>query len=106
MSEKVYNLTQAAAYLELSPFYVRKCIKAGKIDATLNLIEDTQVARHEMSQEALDVFKSRERKSVGRDDNRNKFVIYLSKAELAEHTKTLQAIGADFGRANKPKSQS
>jgi hypothetical protein len=111
MSEKVYNITQAAQELNLTPFYVRKCIKAGKIQAEQRLIENTSIMRYEISAEALEEFASREKKSVGkRDDNRNKYTLYATKSELIEIMEALATIGFEHSellmRANPPKNQS
>ena len=70
--------------LGLSPFYIRKCVREGKIETTQVSVNDTKVMRHEISDESFEVFKNRERKGFGkRDDGRNKFTIYLTPSELS-----------------------
>ena len=98
-----YTINEAAVKLELTPFYVRKCIREDKLSSTLEQIGDTKVQRHIISEEELERFANRPKKQVGkRDDGRNKYTIYLTIEEydelIAQHDELLIA------RANQKKS--
>jgi len=78
-----YTINEASSKMNLTPFYVRKCIREGKLDSTLEQIGDTKVHRHRISEAELERFETRDKKSVGkRDDGRNKYTIYLNDAEF------------------------
>ena len=78
-----YTINEASSKMNLTPFYVRKCIREGKLDSTLEQIGDTKVYRHKITEEEIERFETRDKKSVGkRDDGRNKYTIYLNDAEF------------------------
>ena len=80
-----YTINEAAVKMNLTPFYVRKCIREDKIQSTLEQIGDTKVHRHKISEEEITRFETRDKKQVGkRDDGRNKYTIYLTLEEYEE----------------------
>ena len=80
-----YTINEAASKLELTPFYIRKCIREDKLASTLEQVGDTKVMRHRISDEELERFANRPKKQVGkRDDGRNKYTIYLTVEEYTE----------------------
>jgi len=80
-----YTINEAASKMSLTPFYVRKCIREGKIQSELEQIGDTKVQRHKISAEEIERFETRDKKQVGkRDDGRNKYTIYLTLEEYEE----------------------
>ena len=101
------NINQASARLQLTPFYVRKCIKKETLHAKLVLVsDDSEVRRYEITEEAIEEFEMRERKSVGkREDGRNKFNIYLTPVEYAKLSailvREMSTIAPLLKRANK-----
>ena|SRR3990172_1296219 len=106
----MFNINQAAVRLDLTPFYIRKCIKAGKLPAQRELIGDTKVERWIIAEEDLQAFAERERHGFGkRDDGRNKYTIYATPAELATIIELLGDNVDDAclpARANPPKASS
>jgi len=107
MNKNEYTINQASELLELTPFYVRKCVREGKIQTDLRPIEGTKIMRHHISSEELEKFGNRERRGVGkRDDGRNKYTIYLLKEELDQVRELLTSIEFEqdlLVRANPPK---
>lgn len=98
-----YTINEAASKMNLTPFYVRKCIREGKIQSELEQIGETKVKRHRISEEEITRFESRDKKQVGkRDDGRNKYTIYLTTEEFAELTANNEDLL--IGRANVKKS--
>ena len=78
-----HTINSMSKELGLSSFYIRKCVREDRIETTLVQVGDTKVMRHEISNEAFEAFKNRERKGFGkRDDGRNKYTIYLTPSEL------------------------
>ena len=105
-----YNISQVSVLSDLTPFYVRKMIKTGKLPAHRELIGDTRVERWVIEEEDLQGFLSRERKGFGkRDDGRNKYTVYLTHQEFTSLT---DLMSDDFDqsclptRSNPPKSPS
>ena len=107
MSNKV-NLNTAAKMLELTPFYVRKCIREDKLEATLEQIPGKNVERWMIDESEIERFASREKKSVGkRDDGRNKYTLYATRDEYAAVVEMLESIDFEtslLARANPPKT--
>jgi len=103
-----YTLTQAASKLQLTEFYVRKCIREGKIQAASELIPNTRIERYVIEAAEIERFAAREKANVGkRPDGRNKYTLYANDAEL----KQIRAMMTDLGlnekllsRANPPKA--
>jgi hypothetical protein len=101
-----FTIKTAAEKLNLTEFYVRKCIREGKIEAELEQIGATQVERWVITEKALEEFANRPKQAVGkRDDGRNKFTIYLTPEELEALSEWLADNPVPFGRANPPKSE-
>ncbi len=82
-----YTINEAASKMNLTPFYVRKCIRENKIQSELEQIGDTKVHRHKISEEEIERFETRDKRQVGkRDDGRNKYTIYLTPEEFSDLT--------------------
>ena len=99
-----YTINEASSKMNLTPFYVRKCIREGKIQSELEQVGETKVMRHIISAEEIERFETRDKKSVGkRDDGRNKYTIYLTTEEYTELVDENE--GLLIGRANVKKSE-
>lgn len=104
MSQETYTINEASSKMNLTPFYVRKCIREGKLDSTLEQIGDTKVHRHIITLEELERFENRPKKQVGkREDGRNKYTIYLNLGEF--ETLVEQHPDLLIGRSNVKKSE-
>lgn len=98
-----YTINEAASKMNLTPFYVRKCIRENKIQSTLEQIGDTKVQRHKITEEEIERFETRDKRQVGkRDDGRNKYTIYLTPEEFTDLTEQHDELL--IARANQKKS--
>jgi len=83
LDKGLYNIKDGATFLGIKPFHMRNLCKAGKVEATKELIPNTSTERWVITQEALDHYKDN-RKSFGRNLNgRRKCFIYLTPEELS-----------------------
>ena len=104
MEPKSFSIKAAAAVLGLSEVYVRRMIQSGKLETTKVQVGDTEVWRHEISEETLAAWRKDAGAHTARIDGRNKFVLYAT----AEELKAIQAlfvankITAPIERANTP----
>ena len=104
-----FTIRTAANKLGVSEMYIRKCVLEGKIE-TKQVYFTEKTWRHEITPEALEKFNKSRGNSPHRRDGRNKFVIYLTKAEEQKVRKLLESANMQnvaklLGRANPPKSK-
>jgi excisionase family DNA binding protein len=104
MSSQTFSIKQAASVLNLSEVYIRRMIQQGKIETTKVQVGDTEVWRHEISEEELTKWRKSASSRTSRNDGRSKFVLYATNDELAKIVKLLEAnkINSIIERANKP----
>jgi hypothetical protein len=100
---KQYSIKQAAAALELSEVYIRRMIQQKKI-VTVKVMVNESVWKHMIDESELNRWRKQTSTRSIRSDNRNKYNLYATEAELAEITKLLKAnkIESPIERANKP----
>lgn len=104
-----FSIREAAQYLKVSEMYLRKRVNDGTIKtAKVNVLGD--IWRHEISKADLDAFKQHTSNRSSRDDGRNKFVVYLTKAEEAQvralfAANKLEAVAKLLSRANPGQSK-
>jgi hypothetical protein len=83
MSTKTFSIKAAAAELGLSEVYVRRAIQTGKLATTKTQVGDTEVWRHEISEETLNAWRKDAGARSTRTDGRNKYTVYATSEELA-----------------------
>lgn len=106
MSTKLLNISMASKYLNIGHQFCHKLVVEGKFKGAIKEpIPGSEVERWMIPLEDLDTYKDN-RKTVGRDDGRNKFTIYLSPEELTKVTKILKEGGLPLPqRSNPPKGK-
>lgn len=106
------TIRQVAAKLNKSEQYIRRCIREGKIESTLVQIkEGSKIKRHEISDEALEMFANRSSNRSSREDGRNKYVAYFNNEEFESVVELLIAndlaeVAELIARANPSKNAS
>lgn len=82
-----FGIKEAAAELGCDQQYVRKLIQKGKLEASLiPLKEGSSTKKYQISAESVAKYREATKTRTNRPDGRNKFVMYLSAAELATFT--------------------
>jgi hypothetical protein len=100
----MYSIKDASKALNLSEVYIRRMIQQGKLATTKVQVADTEVWKHMISESTLAAWRKSSSTRTSRNDDRSKFTLYATAAELAQITKLLQSnkIEAIIERANKP----
>jgi transposase-like protein len=99
-----YSIKAAAAKLGLSEVYVRRMIQQGKLVTEKTRVGDTEIWRHEITEETLTAWRKEAGARSTRTDGRNKFTLYATVEELTAIQKFLATSknNAVIERANKP----
>lgn len=107
VSEKMYNLTSASAYLDVDPHYLRKLVREGKIVHVRENIPGTQIKRIMISQSVLDARKAEVADRPERLPEGHRRYIYRGPVSLVETIiKEHPEAKAYFELANPGKKQS
>ena len=94
-----YSIKEAAAKLGLSDVYIRRMIHLGKIATTKIQVNETDIWRHQISEETLTKWRNTAGVHTVRSDGRSKFILYATAEELADLQTKTKAI---IEKANKP----
>ena len=90
----VLGIREAARLVGRQEHYVRILVTGGKIAGTKTAIPGTDVPRWEVdTQSLLEYFGDGKNRRTARDDNRNKWSMYATKAELTQVKDLLHANG-------------
>lgn len=94
MTERQYDIKEAADALGFSQIYIRTLIRRGTIPTTkVPLAEGSLVTRHMISQSELDRFLHELPHKSRRSDGRNKFIMYARPDEYSAAYQCLVAAG-------------
>lgn len=85
------TIRQTAQQMNVSEMYVRKLIKEGKLQSSLEVIPGTKIERHNISEASIIAFQKRASNRSSRDDGRNKFTLYATPKELEAIFKAINA---------------
>jgi hypothetical protein len=108
MATKSFTIKSLSKHSGLSEFYIRKCIREGSLNSTLeNLNAKTQ--RHRISETDYKSWRAKTSARTQRADGRNKYVFYATPAEfkvfLANSKEKSPAVAKTIARANPPKAK-
>jgi hypothetical protein len=94
MSERVYDIKQAADELAFTPQYIRMLIHNGKLRAEqVPVSPGARVTKWVMTDADLEEFRSNVTSRSGRQDNRTKWLIYSTFVEMEGIIKFLEEQG-------------
>lgn len=94
MSERVYDIKQAAELLGYTPQYIRMLIQDGKlVSERVPISPGARVTKHVMTEDFLEQFKKDVQSRTRRDDNRSKWLAYATFAEMLEVITLLEEKG-------------
>lgn len=85
MSETTPTLTinQAARETGLSPMYIRKAVREGKLETELVPVKEGAVTkRHEIKRESFDAWRAAAAIRSHREDGRSRFILYATQEEV------------------------
>lgn len=81
MSDKVYDIKEAAVYMSKNEQYVRLLIRTGKLATNMVRVPGTRIMKHVMTQQVLDEYMKKTSVHTVRQDGRSKNTIYMTTNE-------------------------